>query len=50
MAPLAEILPDWIHPVLKKTNRKILAELKDDLGVKAINTDNYSVANEKDLN
>jgi 2-amino-4-hydroxy-6-hydroxymethyldihydropteridine diphosphokinase len=27
MGPLAEIAPDWVHPVLAKTARELLAEL-----------------------
>lgn len=29
MEPLAEIAPDWVHPVLGKTATEILAELKE---------------------
>ena len=29
MEPLAEIAPQWMHPVLGKTAAEILAELKE---------------------
>ena len=29
LRPLAEVLPDWIHPVLHKTVRQLLDELKE---------------------
>lgn len=29
LAPLCEIAPDFIHPVLRKTNRELLEEVKD---------------------
>lgn len=34
--PLAEIAPDFVHPVLQKTLKEILAELEDSLSVKRI--------------
>jgi 2-amino-4-hydroxy-6-hydroxymethyldihydropteridine diphosphokinase len=33
LMPLAEIAPDMVHPVLKKTMSQLLAELKEDQGV-----------------
>ncbi len=33
LAPLAEIAPDFVHPVLKKTNRDLLEECPDLLAV-----------------
>ena len=33
LIPLAEIAPDLVHPVAKKTIKKLVAELKDDQGV-----------------
>ncbi len=33
LVPLAEIAPDLVHPVAKKTIKKLLGELKDDQGV-----------------
>ena len=33
LMPLAEIAPDVVHPVAKKTITQLLAELKDDQGV-----------------
>ncbi len=38
LAPLAEIDPDLIHPVLKKTVRELLENLKQDQGVEKINS------------
>jgi 2-amino-4-hydroxy-6-hydroxymethyldihydropteridine diphosphokinase len=29
LAPLVEIHPEWIHPVLKKSARELLAELSE---------------------
>lgn len=36
LEPLAEIAPDWLHPVLKKNILQLKAELSDDLIVKRI--------------
>ena len=33
LVPLAEILPDWPHPVLQKTARELLAQCPDEGGV-----------------
>ena len=40
LAPLAEIAPDIIHPVLHKSIKELLAECKDNLPVYKISTDN----------
>ena len=37
LAPLAEIFPEMVHPVLKQMNKDILAGLTDNMMVKAIN-------------
>lgn len=37
LAPLAEIIPEGLHPVFKKTNRELLKIVVDDLGVRIIN-------------
>lgn len=34
LEPLAEIVPDWVHPVLNKKILQLKAELSDDLNVK----------------
>ncbi len=34
LAPLAEILPDFIHPIIGKTNRQMLIECKDESEVR----------------
>lgn len=36
LEPLDEIAPDYVHPVLNKTNRQLKKELKDDLVVKKL--------------
>lgn len=36
LAPLQEIAPEWVHPVLHKTIRQLLEECKDELEVKAL--------------
>jgi 2-amino-4-hydroxy-6-hydroxymethyldihydropteridine diphosphokinase len=36
MAPLSQILPDFVHPVMKKSNLDILHSLTDELQVRAI--------------
>jgi len=38
LTPLTEIAPDYLHPSLLKTNRELLAESKDTLAVKRIET------------
>jgi 2-amino-4-hydroxy-6-hydroxymethyldihydropteridine diphosphokinase len=38
LEPLTEILPEMIHPVLKKRNRELLQTLKDDLLVRPLNS------------
>jgi len=39
LEPLAEIAPDYIHPVYKKNNVYLLGKCKDDLPVKKISND-----------
>lgn len=39
LAPLAEIAPDYIHPLYKKNNVYLLDKCKDDLPVKKISND-----------
>ncbi|WP_104380810.1 2-amino-4-hydroxy-6-hydroxymethyldihydropteridine diphosphokinase [Sphingobacterium sp. HMA12] len=39
LEPLAEIAPDYIHPVYKKNNVSLLRNCKDKLPVKKINND-----------
>lgn len=39
LAPLAEIAPDYIHPVYKKNNVYLLHNCKDELPVKKISND-----------
>jgi len=34
LAPLAEVAPNYIHPMLEKTQQQLLAECKDELEVK----------------
>ncbi len=34
MVPLVEIAPDFIHPLLQKSNKELLKDLRDDLEVK----------------
>ena len=36
MVPLVEVLPDYIHPVLNKTNKELLEDCKDDSEVKLL--------------
>lgn len=36
LVPLAEIAPNFIHPLLKKSSRELLEELRDDLEVKKL--------------
>ena len=36
LVPLTEILPDFIHPVLKKTSSELLQDLADNLNVKPL--------------
>jgi len=33
LMPLAEIAPNWVHPILKKTVQELLTDLQDDLTV-----------------
>jgi 2-amino-4-hydroxy-6-hydroxymethyldihydropteridine diphosphokinase len=36
LEPLAEVIPDFVHPVLNKNHRQLLAECEDTLSVKRI--------------
>jgi 2-amino-4-hydroxy-6-hydroxymethyldihydropteridine diphosphokinase len=36
LEPLAEILPDFVHPVLNKTNRELLAQCPDNSSVQVL--------------
>lgn len=36
LQPLAEILPDFVHPVIGKTNKMLLESIKDDMAVKPL--------------
>jgi len=36
LVPLAEIIPDWVHPVFQKTVLALLKEVNDELEVKKI--------------
>ena len=36
LLPLHELMPDWMHPVLKKTVRQLLRECPDDSDVRRI--------------
>jgi 2-amino-4-hydroxy-6-hydroxymethyldihydropteridine diphosphokinase len=36
LAPLAELVPEFVHPYLQKTIRELLIECEDPLTVKAI--------------
>ncbi len=36
LTPLAEVCPDFVHPVLSKSIKQLLAECKDDLKVKKL--------------
>ena len=39
LVPLAEIAPDLLHPVFKKSVRRLLEELKEDQGVERLRED-----------
>jgi 2-amino-4-hydroxy-6-hydroxymethyldihydropteridine diphosphokinase len=39
LVPLAEILPDFEHPVFRKTIRTLLSECEDELPVERLGTD-----------
>jgi 2-amino-4-hydroxy-6-hydroxymethyldihydropteridine diphosphokinase len=36
LLPLNELMPDWMHPLLKKTVRQLLRECPDDSDVRRI--------------
>lgn len=41
LVPLSEILPDMLHPVLKRSNKNLLESLTDALKVRVLNTQSH---------
>ncbi len=46
LMPLCDIAPDFVHPILKKTNRQLLDECTDS-GIVFVKTDEYLSENDK---